>query len=91
VTMSKEELQKIYGLRLHREISARTAISKDRVLNTLTAVLRLQVVVDEKDPRLISLQDLCGQLFFHIKTALELEEKIEVEVTILAQEVGRAP
>jgi hypothetical protein len=89
--MRKEELQRIYGQRLHREISARTAISKDRVLNTLSAVLRLQSVVDDKDPRLISLQDLCGQLFFHIKSALDLEDKIEAEIETLADEIGRSP
>jgi hypothetical protein len=87
--MRDEELKKVYSQRLHREISGRTAISKDRTLNLLTAVQRLQSVVDDKDARLIQIQDLCGELFGHIKNALDLEDRIDTEIQKLAQEIGR--
>lgn len=79
----------VYKARLHREISGRAALSKDRTINLLKSIQTLQTVVSTDDPRLIHLQDLASKLFEGIKAMLELEDTLDKEIQKLAKEVGK--
>ena len=79
----------VYGAGRHREISARAALSKDRTINLLKAIQRLQTVIPADDARLIKVQDLAGKLFSGIRDLLDLEDELLKEITRLSQEVGR--
>jgi hypothetical protein len=79
----------VYKARLHREISGRAALSKDRTINLLKSIQTLQTVVSTDDPRLIHLQDLAGKLFSGIRDLLELEDELSEEIIKLSKEIGR--
>ena len=81
----------VYGAGRHREISARAALSKDRTINLLKSIQRLQTVIPADDARLIRVQDLAGKLFSGIRDLLELEDELDIEIQKLAKEVGRQP
>jgi hypothetical protein len=72
-----------------REVKCRQQLSKDRVLNLMTAIERLQAVIPDNDPRMAHILDLASQLFSDVKNALIIEEKLEAEILKLAVEVGR--
>ena len=86
--MGKDE-NRVLRAGTHREIKCRASLSKDRTINLLKAVQRLQAVTPEDDPRLIHILDLSAELFTFVKNALDTEDKLEAEILKLSSEVGR--